>query len=341
MAERLQKTRLVDPRRLAVILAVPSVALLLLGLFIRQPGLHGPAVPAAADAGRLERDTRKLSVDFAPRAADNPVNLNRAADYLKAELAAAGGAVSEQPYRFTEFNRSNKKVELGPFRNISASFGPDTPEFLVVGAHYDAYGPFPGADDNASGAAGLLELARLLGKSALPLRVELVAYSTEEPPYFGTAHMGSAVHADAQKAAGAKIRAMISLEMIGYFSDGPGSQSYPMPLLKLYYPSRGNFITVVGNPRSIGLTRRVKKAMSGGTVPVYSITAPAFIPGIDYSDHASYWDAGYPAVMINDTAFYRNKNYHKSTDTADRLDYQRMASVVDGALAAVLALTRE
>jgi len=332
---------MVDPKRLAVILGAPVLLLSGLGAFMRQPVLFpGPRFAAAADPVRLERDVRKLSETFAPRAADNLKNLDRAADYLKAELAAAGGAVSEQEYRFTEFNRSNKKIELGPYRNVIAAFGPDTAEKIVIGAHYDAYGPFPGADDNASGTAGLLELARLLGKATLPLRVELVAYSTEEPPYFATPHMGSAVHADALKKAGAKVRAMISLEMIGYFSDEPGSQSYPVPLLKLYYPSRGNFITVVGDPKSIGLTRRVKKAMSSGPLPVYSITAPAFIPGIDYSDHASYWAEGYPAVMINDTAFYRNKNYHKPADTADRLDYKRMAQVVDGALAAVLSLTR-
>lgn len=331
---------MVEPRRLAVLLAAPAALLLAVGAFLRQPGWAGPAFPSAADPARLERDTRKLSEAFVPRAVDNPANLNRAADWISQELAAAGGRVFEQPYRFTEFNRSNKKIELGPFRNIAAAFGPDTAEKLVVGAHYDAYGPFPGADDNASGAAGLLELARLLGQADLPLRVELVAYSTEEPPQFGTPHMGSAVHAEAQRKAGAKIRAMISLEMIGYFSDEPGSQDYPVPLLKLYYPSRGNFITVVGDPGGIALTRRVKKAMSGGSLPVYSITAPAFVPGIDYSDHASYWAAGYPAVMINDTAFFRNKHYHKTTDTADRLDYKRMAVVVDGALAAVLSLSR-
>lgn len=333
---------MVEPRRLAVILAFPVLLLLALGLFMRQPLLtSGPAFPAGAEPARLERDVRIFSERLFPRAVDNRENLDRAADYIKAELAAAGGAVAEQPYRFTEFNRSNKKVELGPFRNIVAAFGPETAERVVVGAHYDAYGPFPGADDNASGAAGLLELARLLGKAPPPLRVELVAYSTEEPPCFATPHMGSAVHADALKESGVKVRAMISLEMIGYFSDEPGSQSYPVPLLKLYYPSRGNFITVVGDPGGIGLTRRVKKAMSAGALPVYSITAPAFIPGIDYSDHASYWAAGYPAVMINDTAFYRNKLYHKPGDTADRLDYKRMALVVDGALAAVLSLARD
>lgn len=332
---------MIKPRRLAVILAVPVMLLIALGLFIRQPILtSGPAFPAGAAPARLERDVRLFSERFVPRGADRRANLDRAADYIKAEFAAAGAVVSEQVYRFPEMNRSNKSVEMGPFRNVIGVFGPETAERIVVGAHYDAYGPFPGADDNASGTAGLLELARLLGKSPPPMRVELVGYSTEEPPYFATPHMGSAMHATALKAAGVKVRAMISLEMIGYFSDEPGSQAYPAPLLKLYYPSRGNFITVVGNTNSRQLTRRVKKAMSAGRLPVYSITAPVFIPGIDYSDHASYWDVGYPAVMINNTAFYRNRFYHKPGDTADRLDYRRMAEVVDGALAAVLSLAR-
>ncbi|MBI4061055.1 MAG: M28 family peptidase, partial [Elusimicrobia bacterium] len=195
-------------------------------------------------------------------------------------------------------------------------------------------------DDNASGAAGLLELARLLGKDAPAAPTELVAYSTEEPPYFATADMGSARHARALKARGAVIRAMISLEMIGTFSDEPGSQAYPSPLLALYYPSRADFIAVVGDLRNAGLARRVKKAMRAGGLPVYSINAPAFIPGIDYSDHASYWREGYPAVMISDTAFYRNPRYHTSRDTADRLDYRRMAQVVSGAFAAVRDLAR-
>ncbi|MBI3289403.1 MAG: M28 family peptidase [Elusimicrobia bacterium] len=332
---------MVDPRRLLVILACPALLLAALGYFMRQPTPSGPPIPALADPARLERDVRFLSERLAPRDVEHRFNLDLAADHIKSQFSAAGGVVSEQPYRFEEMNRANKRVELGPFRNVIAAFGPDTAERIVVGAHYDAYGPFPGADDNASGTAGLLELARLLGRSPAPLRVELVAYSTEEPPYFATPHMGSALHAAGLKAAGVRIRAMISLEMIGCFSDEPGSQGYPAPMLRLYYPSRGDFITVVGNTGNIGLTRRVKSAMNGGGLAAYSITAPAFIPGIDYSDHASYWEQGYPAVMISDTAFYRNKRYHKPDDDADRLDYRRMAQVVDGTLAAIRDLARD
>ena len=333
---------MINPRRLVVILlTVPILFLTVLGLFVRQPVLFSsPAIAAGADPALLERYVRLFSIRLAPRDTDEPENLNRVADSIKFLLNEAGGAVTEQEYRFQEMTRNNRRVERGPYRNISAAFGPDTHERIVVGAHYDAFGPFPGADDNASGAAGLLELARLLGKSPPPLRVELVAYSTEEPPYFGTPHMGSAVHAGALKKAGAKVRAMISLEMIGYFSDEPGSQTFPSPVLKLYYPTRGNFITVVGDTSSIRLTRRVKKAMRAGGLPVYSFTGPVYIPGIDYSDHASYWEQGYPAIMVSDTAFYRNMMYHTAGDTADRLDYRRMAKVVDGVHAAVRDLAR-
>lgn len=233
------------------------------------------------------------------------------------------------------------EVEGRNYRNVIAEFGPETEERIVVGAHYDAYHAFPGADDNASGVAGLLELAGLLAKTNLPLRVELVAYTLEEPPYFHTPHMGSGVHAESLKRQGVKVRAMISLEMIGYFSDALDSQSFPVSVLRALYPSQGNFISVVGGVGDAMLVRRIKGAMrAGASLPVYSINAPRFVPGIDFSDHLSYWNAGYPAVMITDTAFYRNHNYHTHNDTAEKLDYRRMAMVVEGVAAAVLALAQ-
>jgi hypothetical protein len=131
---------------------------------------------------------------------------------------------------------------------------------------------------------------------------------------------------------------MISLEMIGYFSDAKKSQSFPIPLLNLFYPSKGDFVTVVGKLDQISVVRRVKKAMQIATpLPVYSINAPILIGGIDFSDHRNYWQEGYEAVMVTDTAFYRNQNYHTVRDTADTLDYQRMSMVVAGVYASVLA----
>jgi hypothetical protein len=153
--------------------------------------------------------------------------------------------------------------------------------------------------------------------------------------------MGSAVHAASLKREGARVSVMFSLEMIGYFSDAEGSQGFPFSSLSLFYPSRGNFIAVVGDVGEGLLVRRIKKAMlAASSLPVYSINALAFIPGIDFSDHLNYWNEGYRAVMITDTAFYRNHAYHTFADTAGRLDYQRMALVVEGVYGAILELSR-
>jgi Zn-dependent M28 family amino/carboxypeptidase len=268
---------------------------------------------------------------FFPRDAGHPENLDRVAAYIRQEFEQAQGRVAEQPYE------ANDRT----YRNVIARFGPDTKERIVVGAHYDSAGKQPGADDNASGVAGLIELAYLLGKTPLPVCVELVAFTLEEPGYFRTAQMGSAIHARSLKKQGIPVRVMFSLEMIGYFTDAPHSQSFPVSILAAFYPSQGNFIAVVGKLDQISVVRRVKKAMrSASSLPVYSINAPRFVPGIDFSDHLNYWEAGYKAVMITDTAFYRNPNYHTWRDTADTLDYQRMAMVVQGVHTAVLAFAQ-
>ena len=283
------------------------------------------------DPARLQAHVQMLSLQFSPRDQSRPENLDRTASYIGEQFLEAKGRVTEQPF----------DLDGKTYRNVIATFGPETDERIVVGAHYDAYHPFPAADDNASGVAGLIELAGLLGKSNLPLRIDLVAFTLEEPPYFHTAHMGSVVHAESLKKQGVKVRAMLSLEMIGYFSDTPDSQSFPVSLLRALYPSQGNFISVVGGVGDGLLVRRIKRAMRDASpLPVYSINAPRFVPGIDFSDHLSYWNAGYSAVMITDTAFYRNHNYHTPYDTAEKLDYKRMAMVVEGVDAAVLALAR-
>ena len=256
-----------------------------------------------------------------------------AAAYVAAELRRAGARVSEQAYHVDG---------AGQYRNVIGSLGPETRERVVVGAHYDAAGAFPAADDNASGVAGLLELARLLGaRDATAARIDLVAFTLEEPPYYDTRWMGSHVHAQALQREGAVVRGMIALEMIGYFSDVPGSQRFPHPLLRLVYPSTGNFIAVIGRLGEARLARRVKRVMQAVTLlDVYSMNGPAWIPGLDFSDHRSYWAHGYPAVMVTDTAFYRNDRYHTARDTPETLDYGRMAEVVRGVHAAVSMLAR-
>ena len=209
---------------------------------------------------------------------------------------------------------------------------------MVVGAHYDVCEDLPGADDNASGVAGVLELARLLDARVLRSPVELVAFSTEEPPYFRSPDMGSAVHARSLRAAGAEVRAMISLEMIGYFAP---SQHHRALLLSLVYPHRGDFIAVVGRWADRGLVREAKKCIRGATaVPPVSYSGPVGV-GADLSDHLNYWVAGFPAFMITDTAFLRNPNYHRASDTAVTLNYRRLAGVVDGVLSTVVHLANE
>ncbi len=267
----------------------------------------------------LRQDLTQIVHAFAPRDAYHPENLRRCALYLKERFAAAGARVSLQRY----------EVDDRQYSNVIASYGPEQGERIIVGAHYDTAGELPGADDNASGVVGLLTLATWLNNKTLKQRIDLVAYTLEEPPYFRSDAMGSARHAIMLTEQQVTVRIMIALEMLGYFSDEAGSQQYPVGLLSLFYPSVGNYVSVVGKTGQGGIVRDIKQRMRASTnLPVHSINAPAFIPGIDFSDHLNYWQQGFPAVMITDTAFYRNKNYHTKDDTPDKLDYVRLAEVL-------------
>ncbi len=295
----------------------------------RAPG-SDPCGPVTVDPAALRGHVEALSTRFVPRDFAHPENLDRAAAYVFDALRAAGVPVREQQYQ----------VEGRTFRNVIAGIGPITPERIVVGAHYDAAGEQPGADDNASGVAGVLELARLLRAEPPPMRVELAAWTLEEPPNFRTEQMGSAVHAARLARERRKIRLMIAVEMIGTFSDAPGSQSYP-PLLGLFYPSKANFVAVVGKWGQGDRVDEVADALRGGSpLPVETLTAPAFVTGVDFSDHLSFWAHGYPAVMVGDTAFFRNPRYHTDEDRPETLDYARMAEVVKGLRCAVQTVAR-
>ena len=295
--------------------------------FVRKAADAGPA----ADPARLERRVRTLVQDYFPRDGGHPQVMARAALWIAGELRHAGAAVLEQP-----FDTAGDR-----YANVVASFGPPTKDVVVVGAHYDAAGEMPGADDNASGVAGLLEVADLLSGVSLTRRVELVAFANEEAPYFATPGMGSEVYALSLDASRRRVRGMICLEMLGCFSDDPGIQKLPFAVLHLFYPSKGDFIAVVGSLGRPGIVRRVKRAMMAASdLPVYSIDAPSWVHGVDLSDHSTFWRRGDPAVMITDTAFYRNPLYHTAHDTPDTLDYERMAKVVAGTRRAVLALAR-
>ncbi len=288
---------------------------------------------AKVDPASLKSHVSMLAEKFVPRDYKHPENLDRAAAYIRREFDHTNGGVSEQTY----------EVNGHIYRNVILQLGPESEERIVVGAHYDTDGPLPGADDNASGVAGLIELANLLDHASLPLTVELIAYTLEESPFFRTNNMGSAIHARDLKKRGIPIRMMISLEMIGFFSDDANSQLFPFSFLKLFYPSEGNWIAVIGNLSSGSDVRRVKASMHRATeLPVYSFNAPPLlVPGIDWSDHLNYWNYGYPAVMITDTSFFRNINYHSEHDTPEKLDYERMSMVVVGVYEAVIDIAQE
>jgi hypothetical protein len=312
-------------RRILAFGAAIIAGILMLAVLVGQPLVAPvPSTPPSVDPARLQAHVRKLSVDFYPRSFEHPAKLERTAAYVEAQFREAGAQVSIQ----------DVVVHAEHYKNVVARFGPEHGRLLVIGAHYDSHGDTPGADDNASGIAGLLELAHLLGHSAPSRPVELVAYTLEEPPHFRTPHMGSVWHARALQAAGRDVELMLSLEMIGYFSDRPGSQAYPLAAMKLGYPDRGNFIALVGRFGDFALSRSVKAAMSGASeLPVYSLNAPSLVQGVDFYDHRSYWAQGYPALMVTDTAFMRNQNYHGAGDTFDKLDYKRMAMVVQAVYA--------
>jgi Zn-dependent M28 family amino/carboxypeptidase len=208
---------------------------------------------------------------------------------------------------------------------------------IILGAHYDSMRG-PGADDNASAVAGLLETARALAGEPTGRTVRFIAFTNEEPPLFKKKSMGSRVYAKAARENEDDIKGAIILEMIGYFSDKPRSQRHP-PGLNLFYPNRGNFIGIVGNARSRHLIRHTVSSFRKATaLPIESIIAPNVVIGIGMSDDWSFWKEGYPAAMITDTAYYRNPNYHKRSDTYDTLDYESMAEVTKGVLAAVRSL---
>jgi hypothetical protein len=285
--------------------------------------------PRLSDTTRLKNDLLAITQTPKPRTYRHTEVLDSVAAYIKTELEKATPTLSEQPYTADGRN----------FKNIIASFGPPDAERIIVGAHYDVCGDQTGADDNASGVAGLLELARLLKDKPLKYRIDLVGYTLEEPPYFRTEQMGSYIHAASLNKDNIKVKGMVCLEMIGYFSDEKGSQTYPLSILKGIYGNKGNFITVVEKMQSGAFAKEFRRnILSEQTIRTKKFKAPAALPGIDFSDHLNYWQFGYSAVMITNTAFYRNKNYHTKGDTVDTLDIGRMGLVVDGVFRALMKI---
>ena len=301
-----------------------AVVLFPIWLYLAQPTVSAnDAVTIKVDTDRMQTVVKTLSIDFHPRSFRHTENLNKSAAYIEDHFTKAGGRVLRQSFT----------ISGSTYYNIRCFYGPETGPRQIIGAHYDSHGDTPGADDNASGVAGLIELAYVYGQHPPSHTVELVAYTLEEPPFFATKRMGSYYHAKATAEEGTEILGVIVLEMIGYYDDTLGSQQYPSPLFNVLYPNTGDFIAVIGKLEQRDYIKTVKSKMKGaGDIDVYSIAAPTNIPGVDFSDHRNYWEFGYDAAMVSDTAFYRNKEYHKAGDTWDRLDYEKMGEVVKAVL---------
>ena len=281
----------------------------------------------------LKRHVTELAGRIGERNVWRPGSMAVAAGYIRAAFEAAGYEVNTQSFTSRGETVSNLEVVL-PGHGAAD-------EIIVVGAHYDSVADSPGADDNASGVAALLELARLLAGTTLPRTVRFVAFANEEAPFFYGDEMGSNLYAARAQAQDVRIEAMLSLETIGYYTDQPGSQRYPFPF-SLFYPDTGNFIGFVGNFSSRSLVREAIGVFRATTAfPSEGVAAPSGMEGIHWSDHWSFWEAGYPAIMVTDTALFRYPHYHAATDTPAQLDYTGFARVTGGLAEVVRVLASE
>ena len=280
---------------------------------------------------RLYEHVENLSVRIGSRNFYEYDKLAEAENYIKKILENTGCVYSLQSYEYQGKIFQNIIVTLSGQGSEAGS--------VVVGAHYDTVLGTPGADDNASAVAVLLELCRLL-QDHKPLRtLRFVFFTLEEPPLFRSRYQGSYVYASHLKEKKEAVHAMLCLEMVGYFNNKEGGQAFPVPGMNFLFPTTPNFISIVGNLPSRALVEKVRDSIKrGSTIPVEGIATVPYVPGVDFSDHRSFWKMGYPAVMITDTAFYRNPNYHRETDTIDTLDFVKMASLLKGLVKASVEL---
>lgn len=259
-------------------------------------------------------------------------SLEKAYTYISGEFVKAGAKPEKQAWL----------ADGKEYTNVITTYNPGKTKRLVVGAHYDVCGNQPGADDNASAVAGLLELVRMIYQQKPPIdyTIDFVAYCLEEPPFFASDVMGSYIHAKSLHDDKVEVIGMISLEMIGYFSDAPNSQPYPSPELATLYPHTANFIVVVGSDKYAAFNNKVHRLMSDGSeidVQIISFSAGEGLAGL--SDQLSYWKFDYNALMINDTAFIRNPHYHMHSDTIETLDFEKMTAVINSAYNAIIKMT--
>jgi len=329
-------------RRVAPFLIVPIVVMATaVFLFTQVIVIHMPgksyrgALPPlssaqSALAKRLESDVRSLAGDIGERNLFRHQSLERAARHIAASFRA-----SEHEVAFQDF-----VVRGNTVRNVEGLIPGQEPEagVVVIGAHYDSVQGSPGANDNASGVAALLEVGRALRGRSFRRDIRLAAFVNEEEPFSYTESMGSVRYARHLAERGVRVTAMVSLETIGYYTDDPGTQRYPFPL-SYFYPDRGNFIAFVGNPASRTLVRAmVRTFRQSARFPSEGLAAPERIPGVGWSDHWAFWQQGVPAVMVTDTALYRYHEYHTPGDTPRILAYDRFARLVEGLITVIAQL---
>jgi Zn-dependent M28 family amino/carboxypeptidase len=294
--------------------------------------LSAASLPNAQLSESLRRHVEMLAGLIGPRHLARPSSSAAAISYIQRELATTGDAVQLELFDAKPGTATNIILERpGTTR---------THEIVILGAHHDTIPETPGADDNASAVAVLIEVAKMTAGASTARTIRFVSFANEEPPHFMTDTMGSDFHARGCHARGEKIIAMLNLEMVGYYSDQPGSQRAPHQLpawVRRWFPRRGNFLAAVGNLKSIPLGWTFRRGFKRSVrFPLFSISLPERVNDIRLSDHSSFWDCGYPALMLTDTSYFRNPNYHRSTDTPDTLDYARMAQVTRGVAGGLL-----
>jgi Zn-dependent M28 family amino/carboxypeptidase len=282
---------------------------------------------------QLKTHVYRLAQEIGERNVFHPHALHAAEDYIRHTWQRQGYEVVTQDYTAQEVRSANLEITLR---------GASRPEqIILVGAHYDTVPGSPGANDNGSGVAALLELSRLLRDATPGCTLRFVAFVNEEAPFFVTRQQGSWVYARAARKRGDDIRLMISLETMGYYRDEAGSQRYP-PLFRFFFPDRADFIAFVSNFRSRGKLRKLVAAFRQATdFPLQHVATFAAIPGVAWSDHLSFWLKGYRALMVTDTAFYRYPYYHSAGDTAEKLNYEKLAALTQGLSSALLSLSNK
>lgn len=284
------------------------------------------------DTRKLHRHVKELTVEIGSRSIRQYDKIEETKEYIVSCLEAFGYTPSFQTFTY------NKKRYSNVIASRKGAKHPD--ETVIIGAHYDTVYGTPGADDNASAVAILLEIARTLKDFSPDRTLKLIFFVVEEPPIFKSEQMGSYVYAKEAKLRNENIKSMICLEMLGYYTNEKDGQTYPFPIMSRFYPSTPNFIAVVGNLHSTSLVEKVKNSLKvSSPIPVETLSALSFVPGVDFSDHRSFWKMGYPAVMVTDTAFYRNPNYHTDADTIDTLDFDKMSDLLKGLIQATKDLT--